>query len=103
MTACTKYNVAVGRFLLHKVCTGPRGDTKCEECKRIQASMFLSPIIFNLYSECLNSEALERSGDFKMGQVIRSVKYADELVLLAKEETVLQGMINGIIENGNCY
>jgi len=31
------------------------------------------------------------------------VKYADELVLMAKEETVLQDMINKLIEIGRCY
>jgi hypothetical protein len=30
------------------------------------------------------------------------VKYADDLVLQAKEETVLQGMIYGLIEIGKC-
>jgi len=41
----------------------------------------LSPILFNLYSECLNKEALEGVGDFKIGgQVIHAVKYADYLV-----------------------
>jgi len=50
----------------------------------------LSPILFNLYSECLTAEALEEFGDFKIGeQIIHTVKYADELVLLAKEEKVL--------------
>ena len=32
--------------------------------------------------------------------VIRSVKYADGLVLPAKEETVLQGMIDKLLEIG---
>jgi hypothetical protein len=31
------------------------------------------------------------------------VKYADDLVLMAKEETVLQGMIDKIIEIGRRY
>jgi len=40
-----------------------------------------------LYNECLAKEALEGSGDFKIGgQIIHTVKYADDLVLLAKEE-----------------
>ena len=30
------------------------------------------------------------------------MKYADDLVLLAKEETVLQGMIDKLIEIGRC-
>jgi hypothetical protein len=31
------------------------------------------------------------------------VKYADDLVLLAKEEIVLQDMIDKLIEIGRCY
>ena len=31
------------------------------------------------------------------------MKYADEVVLLAKEEVVLQGMIDGLTETGRCY
>jgi len=47
----------------------------------------LSPVLFNLYSECLTKEALEGFGDFKIGsQFIHSVKYATDLLLLAKEE-----------------
>ena len=51
----------------------------------------MSPILFNLYSECLNKEALEGFGDFKIGRkIINTLKYADDFVLLAKEEKVLQ-------------
>ena len=53
----------------------------------------LSPILFNLYSECLTKEALDGLGDFKVrGQIIQTLKYADDLVLMADEETVLHGM-----------
>ena len=31
------------------------------------------------------------------------MKYADDLVLLAKEDKVLQDMINKLIEIGRCY
>ena len=31
------------------------------------------------------------------------MKYADDLVLLAKEEEVLQDMIDKLIETGRCY
>jgi hypothetical protein len=31
------------------------------------------------------------------------VRYADDLVLLVVEETVLQGMSAGLIEVGRCY
>ena len=43
-------------------------------------------------------------GDFKIGgPIIHTVKYADDLVLLAKEEKVLQKMIDNLIETGRCY
>jgi len=31
------------------------------------------------------------------------VKYADDLVVMAKEKIVLQGMIDKLIETGRCY
>jgi hypothetical protein len=63
----------------------------------------LSPILFNLYSEYFTMEALEGFGDFKIGgHVICCVKYADDLVLVAKEVTVLYGMIDKLIETGRC-
>ena len=47
----------------------------------------LSSILFNLYSECLTKEALGGLGDFNIGgQIFQTVKYADDLVLMAKEE-----------------
>ena len=64
----------------------------------------MSRILFNLYSECHTKEALEGFGDFKIGgKIIHTVKYADELVLLAKEEKVLQDMINKQLETGRRY
>jgi hypothetical protein len=51
-----------------------------------------------LYSEYLAKEALDGLGDFKIGgQMIQTVEYADDLVIMAKEETVLQGMIDKLI------
>jgi len=64
----------------------------------------LSPILFNLYSECLTKEALDGFGNLNFGgKIIQTVKYADEFVLKAKEETVLQGMIDNLFEIGRCY
>jgi hypothetical protein len=70
--------------------------------RRVRHGCSLSPILFNLYSEYLTNEALEGFGNFKIGQVICTVKYADDLVLLAKEETVLQHMIDGLTEIVRC-
>jgi hypothetical protein len=52
-----------------------------------------------LYSEYLTKEALEGLGDFRIeGQIIHTVKYADDLVLLAKEETVLHDITDKLTE-----
>jgi hypothetical protein len=57
-----------------------------------------------LYSECLAKETLEGFGDFKIGgKIIYTVKHADELVLLAKEEKVLQEMTDKLIKIRRCY
>jgi hypothetical protein len=47
---------------------------------------------------------LKGLGGFKIGgKIIHTVKYADGFVLLAKEEKVLQDMIDKLIEIGRCY
>jgi hypothetical protein len=61
-----------------------------------------SPILFNLYCGCLIKKTLEGVGDFKKeGNVILTIKYADDFVLLAKEEILLQGIIVKVLWNGN--
>ena len=79
-----------------------RGETRSVQIGRgVRQGCCLSPILFNLYSECLTKEALDGLGDFNIGgQIIQTVKYADELVLMAKEGTVLQDMIDKLIETG---
>jgi len=54
-----------------------------------------------LYSECLTKEALDGLGDFNIGgQIIQTMKYADDLLLMAQVETGIQGMIDKLIETG---
>jgi len=64
-----------------------RGETKRVKIGRgVRKGCCLSPILFNLYSECLTREALEGFGDFTIGgQIIHTVKCADDHVLLSKK------------------
>jgi hypothetical protein len=77
-----------------------RGETRCVKIGRgFRLGCCLSPILFNLYSECITKEVLDGLGDLNVGgQIIQTVKYADDLVLMAKDETVLQSMIDKLIE-----
>jgi len=79
-----------------------RGETTSVQIGRgVRQGRCLSPILFNLCSECLTKEALDGLGYFSNGgQIIQTVKYADELVLITKEEMVLQGTIDKLIETG---
>jgi hypothetical protein len=80
-----------------------QGETRSVKIGRgVRQGCCLSPIVFNLYSEYLTKEALEGFGDFKIGgQVIGTAKYADDLVLLAREEKVLQGVVDRLSEIGS--
>jgi hypothetical protein len=82
-----------------------RGETSSVKIGRgVRQGCCLSPIWFNLYSECLTKEVLEGFGDLIIeGHIINTVKYAKDLVILAKEEMVLQDMIDKLIEIGRCY
>jgi hypothetical protein len=82
-----------------------QGETRSVKIGRgVRQGCCLSPILFNLYSGYITKEALKGFGDFRIGGTpIRTVKYRDELVLLAGEENVLQGIIDRLIEIGRRY
>ena len=70
---------------------------------RLEEELDKDAVCHHLCSTC-TKEAPDGLGNFKVGgKIIQTVKYADDLVLMAKEETVLQGMIDKLIEIGICY
>jgi hypothetical protein len=69
----------------------------------VRQGCYLSLILFNLYSKYLAKAAVEGFGDFQIGQIICTMKYADDLVLLATGEMMAKGMIEKLIEIGRCY
>jgi ABC-type iron transport system FetAB ATPase subunit len=62
----------------------------------------LSQILINVQSDFFTTELCEMSGDVKIGQVIRTLKYANDVVLLAKETAMLQGVTARLTEFGRC-
>jgi len=71
--------------------------------RRVRRGCCSSPSLFNLHSECLTKGAVATLGDFIMGgQVVGTVQYTSDLVVLVREETVLQGMIESLIRSGQC-
>ena len=66
---------------------------------RLEEELDKDAVCHQFFSTCtvnvFTKEALEGFGSFKIGgQIIHTVKYADDLVLLAKEGKVLQDMID---------
>ena len=57
-----------------------RGETRNVKIGRgVRQGSCLSPILFNLYSECLTKEVMEGFGDFNIGgKIIHAVKFADD-------------------------
>jgi hypothetical protein len=81
-----------------------RGETRSVKIRSaVRQGCCLSPFVFNWYSECLTEGSLEGFGDFKIGgQIIHTVKYAADRVLLTGEGKVLQDMSDKLIEISGC-
>jgi len=81
------------------------GDTDSVQIGRgVRQGCCLSPVLFNIYGEWLATEALEQKGDLKVGgQIIKTVKYADDLALMAHNEDELQIMVDSLVNTGKKY
>jgi len=95
-----------------KVVLSSAKQVKCTTwCRNPKYDYYLKEAYFTVHSPIFKSPALFKSpkqkalkslvGHFKIGgQVIRPVKYADDRVILTKKQTVLQGVIDRLIETG---
>ena len=84
-SACEEYDWAE-RW--HEV-WGQSSDMKCEDWKRSQTKMLFVTDSFQLIQQTPKQEVPWKEWNFKIGvQVYCTVNYADDIVLLPKEETV---------------
>jgi len=83
-------------------------------CRNKKYGFYLKEAYFTSHSPIFKPPALFKSpkqkalkslvGHFMIwGQVIRPVKYTDDRVILTKKQTVLQGVIDRLIETGKFY
>jgi hypothetical protein len=81
------------------------GETKYFKIRRgVRQGCILSPILFNLYSEYLVSEALNGLPGIKIGgYVINNIRYADDTTLLAENENDLKTMVMNVVKIGTEY
>lgn len=71
-----------------------------EISRGVRQGCILSPLLFNLYSEAIISEALEGSevGVKINGKVVNNLRYADDTVLIASSEQDLQILVDRVHE-----
>ena len=93
--------------LISELCWGQKavvrttcGKNSTTDIKRgVGQGCILSPALFNLYSEQLLAEALsDTEGVLVNGKKITSFRYADDTVLIAKNESELREMINKVCD-----
>ena len=82
------------------------GDTEpCKIGRGSRQGCILSPILYNLYSEMLIREALEGhdEGVRVGGQLVQSIRYADDSSIVADTETGLQKLIDSVVNHAKNY
>lgn len=84
--------------------SGQRGDNNCVLEQELDKDAVCHRSHSTYTANTLPRKLLKDFGYFKLGvKVIRAVEYADGLVLMAKEGTVLQYIIDRLMEIKRCY
>lgn len=73
--------------------------------KGVRQGCVLSPYLFNIIAEMAMREALHGfSGGFRIGgRTLTNLRYADDIVLIARSEEELQELVDRIVVAGNSY
>lgn len=79
----------------NKVKVGSRNSVEFWTKKRVRQGCPMSPTLFNVYISDLEAEMRkEQTGDVTVGKKkVWAITYADDIVLLAKSEQELKGMM----------
>lgn len=77
---------------------GDKTTDKCTIGRGVRQGCPLSPVLFNIYGEMSIQEALQdqRGGIVIGGRTVKSVRFADDTVLLANSECELQEMLSSL-------
>ncbi|KAH1000011.1 hypothetical protein HUJ04_008234 [Dendroctonus ponderosae] len=102
-------NIAIMTNLYWNQSTAVRIESESSEetkiLRGVRQGCIISPLLFNMYSECIFNEALENieSGILLNGDIINNIRYADDTVIFAGSLEGLQELMDKITQSSQLY